>query len=84
MDDGSILKQEKYGNNLERVKDQFKRWRESRVRGERIPAYLWSAAQSLLTEYDVEYVAESLNLDVDRLKKRLPSGPGQQGNDALC
>lgn len=34
MDDGTNLKQEKYGNNLERVKDQFKRWRESRVRGE--------------------------------------------------
>lgn len=74
MDNGTSFKQEKYGSNLERVKDQFKRWRESRVRGERIPAYLWSAAQSLLTEYDVEHVAESLNLDVDRLKKRLPPG----------
>jgi hypothetical protein len=74
MDDGSILKQEKHGNNLERVKDQFKRWRRSRVRGEHIPAYLWSAAQSLLTEYDAQYVAASLNLDAERLKKRLSPG----------
>ena len=74
MDDGPILKQEIHGNNLERVKDQFKHWRESRVRGERIPAYLWSAAQSLLTEYGAQHVAESLNLDAERLKKRLPPG----------
>lgn len=76
MNDDTNLKQEECCDKLEKVKNRFKRWREARVRGERIPSDLWSAAQGLLTEYDVEHVAKSLKLDGERLKRNLTRGVG--------
>lgn len=69
-----------HGESLEEVLVRFKRWRKTRVRGQRIPRQLWAEAVELANQHGVEAVAGTLCVDVDRLKARLePACDGVQG-----
>ena len=59
------------GESLEEISARFKRWRETRVRGQRIPQHLWSEVVELARKHGVEAVAVALRVNVDRLKARL-------------
>jgi hypothetical protein len=63
------------GESLGQVERRFKYWRQTRRRGEHIPAPLWAAAVSLGRVYDPQRVAQALGIDPERLKRRLaPAG----------
>jgi hypothetical protein len=69
-----------HGENLKEVSARFKRWRETRVRGQHLPRQLWVEAVELAHKHGVEAVAGTLRVDVERLKARLePAGDGVQG-----
>jgi hypothetical protein len=69
-----------HGENLKVVSARFKRWRETRVRGQHIPRHLWAEAVELANKHGVQAVAGTLRVDVDRLKARLePAGDGVRG-----
>lgn len=59
------------GESLEEISARFKRWRETRVRGQYIPQHLWAEAVELGRKYGAEAVAGALRVNVDRLKARL-------------
>ena len=59
------------GPSLELAQLRFARWREARRRGARIPADLWAAAVELAEAQGVQRVAAALDLDVDRLGRRM-------------
>lgn len=64
------------GESLEQVERQFRQWRQTRRRGEHIPAPLWAAAVGLGRVYGLQRVAQALGIDPERLKRRLaPAGP---------
>ena len=56
---------------LEDVAQQFKAWRESRVRGERIPAALWVQAVRLCPQHTPQRVAGVLRVGLASLIQRL-------------
>ena len=56
---------------LEDVAKQFKHWRESRVRGERIPMALWGQAERLCQEHAPQRVAGVLGVALASLMRRL-------------
>jgi hypothetical protein len=56
---------------------RFVQWRETRVRGEHIPAALWAEAVEMTVEYGLDRVAQELHVDYDRLKKRLEQAGGE-------
>ena len=56
---------------LEDVAQQFKAWRQSRVRGERIPAALWGEAVRLCPEHTPQRVAGVLRVGLANLMQRL-------------
>lgn len=58
------------GESLKEISARFKRWRETRVRGQRIPQHLWAEAVELAKKHGVEPVAGALRVNVDRLKAR--------------
>ena len=63
------------GESLEQVERRFKQWRQTRRRGEHIPAPLWAAAVSLSRVYGPQGVAQTLGIDPQRLMRRLaPAG----------
>lgn len=70
------------GESLERIERRFRRWRESRKRGERIPVALWAAAVGLTKEHGLHRIAQELRVDYDGLKKRLEhaGGAARAGN----
>lgn len=59
-----------HGESPEQVEQRFRRWRESRKQGQRIPADLWAAAAGLAKQHGVHRVARELRLDYNGLKKR--------------
>ena len=59
-----------HGESLEQVEQRFRRWRESRKQGQRIPAILWAAAAGLAKQHGVHRVARELRLDYNGLKQR--------------
>lgn len=64
------------GESLEQIERRFKQWRQTRRRGEHIPAPLWAAAVSLGRVYGPQRVAQALGIDPQRLMRRLaPTGP---------
>ena len=65
-----------HGEGLEQVEQRFRRWRESRKRGEHIPAALWAAAVGLAKEHGLLRIAHALRVDDDRLKKRVEHAGG--------
>lgn len=56
---------------LEDVAKQFKHWRESRVRGERIPMALWGEAVQMCQEHEPQRVAVVLGVALASLMRRL-------------
>ena len=60
-----------HGESLEQIGERFKRWRETRVRGEHIPQCLWAAAVEMAREHGLQRVVCELRVDRDRLKQRL-------------
>ena len=56
---------------LEDVAKQFKQWRQSRVRGERIPAALWGEAARLCQEHAPQRVAGVLRVALAGLMQRV-------------
>ena len=59
-----------HGESLEQVEQRFRRWRESRKQGQRIPADFWAAAAGLAKQHGVHRVARELRLDYNGLKQR--------------
>ena len=59
---------------LEDVAEHFKQWRESRVRGERIPQALWSQAVGLCQQHAPQHVASVLRLAPTGLLRRVQRG----------
>jgi hypothetical protein len=69
------------GGSLQEISARFKRWRETRMRGQHLPQHLWAAAVELATKHGVEAVAGVLRVDLERLKARLePSGERAQSS----
>ena len=59
------------GESLEQLGLRLKRWREARVRGQRIPRELWAAAVDMARQFGVQPVAKGLRVDYKRLKRRV-------------
>ena len=59
---------------LKDVVRHFKDWRESRVRGKRIPGELWDQAVRMCQEHPPERVAGVLGVALGGLKRRLEHG----------
>jgi len=64
------------GESLEQLGLRLKCWREARVRGQRIPAQMWTAAVQMARQLGVHRVAKVLHLDYERLKKRVQGAGG--------
>jgi len=64
------------GESLEQVGLRFKHWRETRVRGARIPVQLWTAVVGLARQLGEQRVAKVLHLDYVRLKRRVQGAGG--------
>ena len=60
-----------HGPSLELTAQRFARWREVRRRGERVPPALWAAAVELAEAHGVQRIANALQLDVERLGRRM-------------
>ena len=65
------------GESLEELDQRFRRWRESRKRGDHIPPALWEAAVGMAREHGVPRIANKLRLDYGGLKRRLEGAPGE-------
>ena len=63
--------------SLEQVGLRLKHWRETRVRGARIPVELWTLVAGLARQLGVHRVAKVLHLDYVRLKQRV-QGTGRE------
>jgi len=59
--------------DLKRARKRFDYWRKTRGNGRRIPEKLWSQAAELARENGVNQVCRYLNLDYNRLKRRMVS-----------
>jgi len=64
------------GESLEQLGLRLKCWREARVRGQRIPAQMWTAAVQMARQLGVHRVAKVLHLDYERLKRRVQGAGG--------
>ena len=71
------------GESLEHVELRFKRWRESRQRGEHIPPALWAAAVAVAKEHGLHRIAHELRVDYDGLKRRLERVGGAASSGML-
>jgi len=62
--------------SLEQLGLRLKCWREARVRGQRIPAEMWTAAVQMARQLGVQRVAKGLRVDYERLKRRVQGAGG--------
>jgi len=77
MDETAKVEQARgHGESLEQIGERFKRWRETRARGEHIPQVLWAAAVGMAREHGLHRVVCELRVDHDRLKRRLEHDGG--------
>jgi hypothetical protein len=84
MDDTAKVEQARgQGKSQEQIARQFKRWRETRVRGEHIPAVLWAAAVSMARQHGLHHVAGVLRVDQERLRRRLEHAGGAAPADKV-
>lgn len=60
--------------DLNPARSEFDRWRRSRRRGERIPAWLWQIATTAVAAHGVSKTSQALHLDYYALQRRLASG----------
>jgi hypothetical protein len=70
MDDRTNLMEARDGESLEQVRERFKRWRETRGRGEHVPRALWAAAIGIAGAHGLHVTARELHLDYGGLKRR--------------
>ena len=77
MDTTTKLSQARDDEGLEEAGRRFRQWRETRERGEHIPAVLWAEAVGMAMEHGLDRVAQVLHVDYDRLKKRLVQAGGE-------
>ena len=61
--------------DLSQAATRFERWRQRRVKGERIPEQLWTLATALAGCHGVSRTAGVLKLDYYALKERLTEQP---------
>lgn len=66
--------------NLEHVRQQFERWRNTRRRKERIPGYLWDAATSLAGQYSLSLISSTLRVNYSDLRRRIQGPSYASGN----
>ena len=64
------------GQSLEQLGLRLKGWREARVRGQRIPVEMWTAAVQMASQFGVHRVAKDLRVDYQRLKRRVQGASG--------
>ena len=62
---------------------QFENWRRERKRGQRIPENLWGTAVELAKQHGVWPTARALNLDYNRLKRRVGNGDEEVNSGAF-
>ena len=65
------------GGSLEDLDRRFKRWRESRKRGDHIPPELWEAAAGMAREHGMLRIANRLRLNAVSLKRRMEGAASQ-------
>jgi hypothetical protein len=70
MDGAAKVAEASDGERLEEVRERFKRWRETRGRGEHVPRELWAAAVGIARAHGLHVTARELHLDYDGLKRR--------------
>ncbi len=70
MDDLAKVMDVRAGESLEQVRERFKRWRETRGRGEHVPRELWVAAVGIARVHGLHVTARELHLDYGGLKRR--------------
>jgi hypothetical protein len=70
MDDLAKGMEARDGESLEQVRERFKRWRETRGRGEHVPRELWAAAVGVAGAEGLHVTARELHLDYGGLKRR--------------
>jgi hypothetical protein len=75
MDDLAKVMEARDGESLEEVRERFKRWRETRGRGEHVPRELWAAAVGIAREHGLHVTARELHLDYRRIEAA-PAGAG--------
>jgi len=70
MDDLAKVTEARDGESLEQIRERFKRWRETRGRGEHVPRELWAAAIGIARTHGLHVTARELHLDYGGLKRR--------------
>ncbi len=65
------------GGSLEDLDRRFRRWRESRRRGDHIPAQLWEEAAGMAREQGASRIANRLGLNTGALKRRMHNAAEQ-------
>ena len=76
MEDLAKVMEARNGESLEEVRERFKRWRETRGRGEHVPRELWVAAVGVARVHGLHVTARELHLDTGGLKRRQQEPPG--------
>ena len=56
---------------LETIKSQLDQWRETRVKSNRIPQYLWDAMRILTKKYICSQIASKLKINPHRLRIKM-------------
>ena len=68
---------------IEEAQLQFENWRCERKRGQRIPENLWGTAVELAKQHGVWPTARALDLDHNRLKRRVGNGDDEAQRGAF-
>ena len=58
---------------LDKIKDKFDYWRETRAKRSEVPKVLWQAAVKLTAEYSISRISRTLGLGYSELKRRVVS-----------
>lgn len=71
--------------DIEQVQQQFKAWRQTRVKRTPIPQHLWTAAAGLTTRYSICNVSKALGLNYTALKEQVIKSTTQQAStEPIC
>jgi len=74
---------EELSDGLLRGRNRFRRWREGRQVGERIPQTLWTLAIGLARAHGISRTSNVLGLDYYHLKKRVEKSVGEALDSAF-
>jgi hypothetical protein len=61
--------------DLNQLRHQLDTWRQSQSGYRRLPEALWTSAAAVAATHGVGYVARSLRLDYNKLKRQVPQHP---------